>query len=296
MRSLVKPERTTQTWQWRDQTINYQEAGPTTGLPLVLVHGFGASVGHWRQNIPVLAEAGYRVFALDLLGFGASDKPNLEYSLELWQELLADFWSEKIQRPAVWAGNSIGALLCLMMAAYHPEQVSGAVLLNCAGGLNHRPEELNLPLRVIMGTFSKVVSAPVLGRFVFDNVRRKFQIRRTLYQVYGDRKAVTDELVDLLYEPSNDPGALEVFASVLTAPPGPKPTDLLPKIDSPLLVLWGEADPWTPIKGADIYRDLAEQSGQVEFEAIPGAGHCPHDENPAWVNQRIVTWLAATFS
>jgi len=61
-----------------------------TGRPLVLIHGFGA-IGHWRKNIPVLAAGGYQVFALDLLGFGGSDKPALDYTLELWEELLKDF-------------------------------------------------------------------------------------------------------------------------------------------------------------------------------------------------------------
>ena len=63
--------------------IRYTVAGE--GQPLLLIHGFGASIGHWKKNIPVLAEAGYRVFALDLLGFGASDKAPLDYTLELWQ-------------------------------------------------------------------------------------------------------------------------------------------------------------------------------------------------------------------
>lgn len=49
--------------------------GPQNGPPILLIHGFGASVGHFRKNIPVLAGEGYRVYAIDLLGFGASDKP-----------------------------------------------------------------------------------------------------------------------------------------------------------------------------------------------------------------------------
>lgn len=75
-----------------------------TGRPLLLVHGFGASIGHWRKNIPVLAAGGYRVYAIDLLGFGSSDKPALNYTVELWQEQLKDFWTAHIQEPTVlWA-------------------------------------------------------------------------------------------------------------------------------------------------------------------------------------------------
>ena len=265
------------------------------GKPLLLIHGFGASIGHWRKNIPVLADGGYRVFALDLLGFGGSDKPALDYSLELWQQQIHDFWDAHIKEPTVFVGNSIGGLLCLMVMT-NPEMTAGGVLINCAGGLNHRPDELNFPLRLVMGTFTKLVSAPGLGQFVFNNVRRRSQIRRTLYQVYRDRSAVTDELVDLLYAPSCDPGAQKVFASVLAAPAGPKPQELLEKLQCPLLVLWGEDDPWTPISGGKIYQQLAEAHGSVtEFQAIPNAGHCPHDEKPESVNQLILDWLERTF-
>jgi pimeloyl-ACP methyl ester carboxylesterase len=284
-------------WTWKGYRIRYTAVG--SGSPLILIHGFGAALGHWRKNIPVLAAAGYHVFALDLLGFGGSEKPLLDYNLELWEELLKDFWTEQVQQPAVFAGNSIGGLLCLMVMAHHPEIAAGGVLLNCAGGLNHRPEELNLPLRFIMGTFTKLVSSDAIGPFLFSRIRQKSRLRRTLLQVYRDRQAVTDELIDLIYQPSCDPGAQKVFASILTAPPGPSPNELLPLIKSPLLVLWGEADPWTPIEGAKIYQDLAMQAVEagrsVQFASIPNAGHCPHDECPDKVNQLMVDWLNVEF-
>jgi pimeloyl-ACP methyl ester carboxylesterase len=276
------------TWNWQGHTIRYTMQG--TGRPLILVHGFGASIGHWRKNIPALAAGGYRVYAIDLLGFGASDKPALDYTVELWQEQLKDFWTEHIQEPTVFVGNSIGGLLCLMVLAHHPEVAAGGVLLNCAGGLNHRPDELNLPLRIVMGTFTKVVSSNLVGPFLFNRIRQKSRLRRTLQQVYRDRTAITDDLVDLLYEPSCDPGAQRVFASVLTAPPGPTPAELLPKIQVPLLVLWGEADPWTPIAGATVYQKHAE-SAPLTFVPIPNTGHCPHDENPNAVNPVMLDWL-----
>jgi len=277
------------TWQWQGHKINYTVKG--TGLPLVLVHGFGASIGHWRKNIPALVEGGYRVFALDLLGFGGSDKAPVDYSVELWQELLKDFWDEQIQEPAVFIGNSIGALLSLAIAANHPEIIAGGVLLNCAGGLNHRPEELYFPLRQIMTIFTNVVSSPGLGPFLFDRIRQKHRIRNTLRQVYGNKAAITDELVELLYQPSGDPGAQQVFASILTAPPGPKPTELLPQVKCPLLVLWGEDDPWTPVSGGRIFQEFAGTQ-PIEFISIPKTGHCPHDERPEEVNPLILNWLS----
>ena len=276
------------TWNWRGYSIQYTVVG--AGQPLLLVHGFGASLGHWRQNIPALAAGGYRVFAIDLLGFGGSAKPALDYSLELWQELLKDFWSAHIQTPTVFMGNSIGGLLCLMMLANHPETAAGGVLLNCAGGMNHRPGELNPPLRFAMALFNNLVRSPRFGAFMFNQIRQKHRIRRTLSQVYRNREAITDELVDMLYAPSCDEGAQKVFASVLTAPPGPSPAELLPGVSQPLLVLWGAADPWTPIAGASIYQEFAK-THPLTFVSIPDTGHCPHDDRPEVVNPLILEWL-----
>lgn len=296
MTALVSPtdslaQEAFQTWLWRGYRVQWLAQG--SGQPIVLLHGFGASIGHWRKNIPVLAAAGYRVYAIDLLGFGGSQKPPIDYSMELWQDLVLDFWAEFIQEPALWVGNSIGALLALMLSAAAPESTRGTVLLNCAGGLNHRPEELNPVLRLVMGTFAQVVNTPGIGRFMFNQIRQKHRIRGTLKQVYGNPEAVTPELVDLLHEPSGDEGAYETFASILAAPPGPKPETLLPQIAGPLLVLWGETDPWTPIQGAKIYQDLAKTAGdRVTFVSIPKTGHCPHDERPEVVNSAIVNWLS----
>lgn len=281
---------TLSTWTWKGYQIQYTVTG--TGRPLVLIHGFGASIGHWRKNIPVLAAGGYRVFALDLLGFGGSEKPPLNYSLDLWIELIHDFWTEHIQQPTVFIGNSIGALLSLIAIAQYPEIAAGGVLINCAGGLNHRPEELNLPLRLIMGGFTQLVSSQISGPFLFNRIRQKERIRNTLKQVYRNHEAITDELVDLLYTPACDPGAQAVFASILTAPPGPSPTELLPKIKRSLLILWGENDPWTPIAGAEIYKKLSKDNSDVQFIGIPDTGHCPHDERPDIVNPLILNWLA----
>jgi pimeloyl-ACP methyl ester carboxylesterase len=279
-----------QVWIWRDYKIQYTVMG--IGQPLVLIHGFGASIGHWRKNIPVLADAGYRVFAVDLLGFGGSDKAAIDYSMEVWAELLKDFWNAHIQEPTVFIGNSIGALLSLMVITEYPEIAAGGVLINSAGGLSHRPHELNPVLRVVMGTFHKLVANPITGKFVFNRIRQKSQIRRTLYQVYSDRNAVTDELVDILHTPSCDPGAQQVFASILTAPPGPTPEELLLKVQWPLLVMWGADDPWAPITGAKIYEEASENGKDIKIVPIPNAGHCPHDEVPDVVNAQIIDWLA----
>jgi pimeloyl-ACP methyl ester carboxylesterase len=78
----------------------------------------------------------------------------------------------------VFVGNSIDALLSLMMLANHPDLARGGILLNAAGGLNHRPDELTLPLRVVMGTFVKLVGSDRVGPFLFNLVPRSRALAR----------------------------------------------------------------------------------------------------------------------
>jgi pimeloyl-ACP methyl ester carboxylesterase len=278
-------------WQWRGFDLCYTVLGE--GPPLLLLHGFGATHAHWRKNIPTLAAQGYRVYAIDLLGFGASEKPALDYSLELWQEIIHEFWQDQIQQPMVVVGNSIGALLSLMVLAKYPETTLGGILLNVAGSLNHRPDDFNGPLRTIMGLFTKLVQSRFIGPVLFNQVRQKRRIRNTLKQVYANAEAITDELVEMLYTPACDPKAQKVFASILTAPPGPRVSELLPNITQPLLVLWGDADPWTPIQGSRVFQEWAAgmKEPNIQVVPIPSAGHCPHDECPDIVNPLIVEWL-----
>ncbi|NJR71545.1 MAG: alpha/beta fold hydrolase, partial [Synechococcales cyanobacterium CRU_2_2] len=111
-------------------------------------------------------------------------------------------------------------------------------------------------------------------------------------QVYRRKASVTDELVDMLHGPSCHPNAQKVFAAILTADPGPSIDELLPRINQPMLVLWGEADPWTPVQGAKLFQDRAALPGNG-FISIPDTGHCPHDERPEIVNPLVLNWLAS---
>ncbi|KAK8940179.1 hypothetical protein KSP40_PGU002897 [Platanthera guangdongensis] len=90
-------------WTWRGRKIHYVEQGQ--GCPIVLIHGFGASAFHWRYNIPELAKK-YKVYALDLLGFGWSEKAIIEYDVTIWRDQVADFMKEIVKEPAILVGNS----------------------------------------------------------------------------------------------------------------------------------------------------------------------------------------------
>ncbi|HEY9662437.1 MAG TPA: alpha/beta fold hydrolase [Allocoleopsis sp.] len=278
-------------WQWRGHSIHYVKAGEPQSHrpPLLLVHGFGASTDHWRKNLVGLSQD-FEVWAIDLLGFGRSAKPAIEYSGELWRDQLHEFIAEVIGRPAVLAGNSLGGYASLCVAAQRPMSASGLVLLNCAGPFTP-PEPMPEPSpmqKFLTQGMRSVLLQPIPSFLLFQYVRQKSVIRKTLQKVYLDQSAVTDQLVEDIYRPSCDPGAATVFASVFQSRQGDPNDVLLSQMQCPLLMLWGEGDPWmnSRDRGAkfrQFYPQLTEHYLQ--------AGHCPHDEVPDQVNALIRDWV-----
>ena len=286
-------------WQKNDKTsqdynINYRVEGPSDGQPILLVHGFGANVNHFRFQFPALVAEGYRVYALDLLGFGGSDKPSdADYSIELYVKLLEDFVTT-LNPKKTWiaAGNSIGGLCSLGLADKLPETILGVVLFNTSGGMSmFRPDQIPLLLRPIMWCVQKfILKNPERGGKFFDKFKSRDNVQSILMTagVYGDTTNVDEELLEILLGPSDDEGAREVFLKVFGGDPGPTPESFLAKIDCPVLALWGEADPWTVIAMGEAFGKHAKH---YRLERLPGAGHCPHDEAPELVHEIMLPWL-----
>jgi pimeloyl-ACP methyl ester carboxylesterase len=285
-----------QYWLWRGQKIYFVKAGHNPQLPpLLLVHGFGASTDHWRKNISELSQD-FEVYAIDLLGFGRSQKPAWEYSGDLWRDQLHDFITENIQRPTVIAGNSLGGYSSLCVAAGYPQSVAGIILLNSAGPFTDTnplgSKKVNPVQKAIAKNLQGILRQPWANQLLFNFVRRKSRIRSTLKKVYLDQSAVTEQLVEEIYQPSCDEGAAQVFGSVFSTPQGKKVDELLGAMSCPLLMIWGEGDPWmnSSSRGAkfrEFYPSLTEHYIK--------AGHCPHDESPEVVNGLMRDWYKSVF-
>ncbi|HIK18053.1 MAG TPA: alpha/beta fold hydrolase [Leptolyngbyaceae cyanobacterium M33_DOE_097] len=283
-------------WEWQGHRIHFIKAGKsnTQHPPLLLVHGFGASTDHWRKNIQGL-KTDFEVWAVDLLGFGRSAKPELQYSGLLWRDQLHHFIRDVIGRPAVLAGNSLGGYTSLCAAADHPESAAGLVLINSAGPFSDAQPVMKSPAwREMLGKVTQdLFQQDLVSFFVFQYVRQKSVIRKTLERVYLDHSAITDQLIEDIYRPSCDEGALKVFSSVFRTPQGERVDALLQRMKCPLLLLWGEADPWMnsrerSAKFHEHYEDLTE--------FFLRAGHCPHDEVPDQVNHLIRDWMLSRVS
>ncbi|MBD2181464.1 alpha/beta fold hydrolase [Aerosakkonema funiforme] len=278
-------------WSWREQPIYYVRAGQqhSERPPLLLIHGFGGSTDHWRKNIAGLCKD-YEVWAIDLLGFGRSAKPNWQYSGDLWRDQLHDFITEAIGQPAVLAGNSLGGYAGLCVAAQCPDSAKGLILINSAGPFTEiEPQPQPDLVRKIWGEIMlSILRQPWANYLLFQYLRQRSVIRKTLEKLYLDQSAVTDDLVEDIYRPSCDPGAPQVFASVFSTPQGEKVDVLLKQLICPLLLIWGEADPWMNVKERGVkFRKFYPELTEYYLRA----GHCPHDEVPEQVNTLISEWV-----
>lgn len=128
------------------------------------------------------------------------------------------------------------------------------------------------------------------GDWFWRWLARPSTVRQMLKWAYGDPRAVDQELVDLVYQPALQEGARGVLFDVIAYTGGPTVEELLDQVRVPVLLVWGEADPWEP---CSLARSLASFPAVEAFEAVPGAGHCVHDERPAEVNRLVLRFLEA---
>lgn len=277
-------------WQTRYTYIRATQSGSST--PLILLHGFGASIGHWRHNLTELAQH-HTVYALDMLGFGASEKARAPYDAAFWVEQIYDFWKTFINQPVVLVGNSIGSLICLAAAAAHPDMVRGVVMISLPDP-SVREEAMPKQLRPIVAAIEGLFTSPLLLKPLFRIVRRPGIVRNWAAIAYASRDAVTDELVEILTGPAQDRGSAQAFCAILksmVSPQfGPSVKAVLPTLGLPMLLMWGKQDRMIPNY---LVRQFRECNSELRIVELDKGGHCLHDECPEQVNQAILDWIAS---
>jgi len=280
-------------WIWRGWQTRYsylRHNATTDQTPLILIHGFGASIEHWRHNIPVLAQE-YPVYALDLLGFGASRKADTNYNMELWVEQVHDFWSIFVGEPVVLVGNSIGSLVCMNIAAIYPEMVSAIAMLSLPD-VSIRQEMIPAPIQPIVTSLENLIASPLLIKILLKILRQPATIRRWAKVAYEDNNAVNDELVQILSAPAYDEDAektlYKLSQGVRKSNFSLAAKEVLPQLTIPMLLIWGLQDRMVPPNLARFFASLNEKIELIELDNV---GHCPHDESPEIFNQILLDWL-----
>ena len=257
--------------------MHYIEKG--AGEPLLLIHGYASSTYCFRKIIGPLSES-FHVYAIDLKGFGRSDKPaDGNYTLETLASEVVRFMDGMGIEKAHFAGSSLGGGVSLMAALLYPDRVDRLVLLDpgCY------PMEPNRMFRMIR--------TPVLGTVTIMFWTRS-AYRKTLEQSISDHAMIDDEMLDGFYRPYREWDARRAAlrtARALDFDRLEALTARYPEIAAQTLIVWGEQDRTVPLSFG---RRLRSDLGRSRLAVIPACGHMPSEERPEKLVPLVEAFLA----
>ena len=249
--------------------VHYQEAGDPKAPALVLIHGFASSTLVWSKVFLKLAEAGYRVIALDMLGYGYSAKPrNGEYTIAGQAKLLMRLLDALGIPRAVIIGSSYGGAVAATCALDYPERVDKLVLVGAVS--NNRPLAYKL---------MRVFGSPVVGDVVSPLlIGSRRLLRRRMKRVYDRHSWVLDERrVDARHLPLRAAGTQRAIIRTVRSWDAERISRDAHLIGQPTLLLWGENDIEIPLADGERLHEEISGSRLIVFL---NCGHLPHEEYP----------------
>lgn len=248
--------------------IHYQEFGSVGDPPMILIHGYTASVYVWKTVAPMLAESGFHVIAVDLIGFGFSDKPrSFDYSIQSQARMISRFMSRIGIGRAMIVGSSYGGAVALSLTLDYPETVEKLVLVDAVS--NDEPKRHPL-LR--LATLPGVGEA--LTPFLIDS---KAFLRKRMHGTLAkaNHHLITDDRIESIRRPLF---AADGHHSVLATSRNWH-ADRLEQdahlIEQQTLIIWGEVDTVIPIKNG--YK-LHDEILHSQFVVLKDCGHVPQEE------------------
>lgn len=258
-----------------DSDINIQYLTMGEGYPVLFLQGSGPGASGWlnfRYNAQYFADQGFKVIIPDLPGFGDSDKPDLDYTLDFFASSMLEFADKLDLEKFAIVGNSLGGAVSLGMNLKAADRISHLILMGC-GGLENaevyftQMEGIQAMTKVPLGSpeFTPEYLKEVLKLIVFDPAH------------------ITDELIEERFRILRTQ-----VPAVFTRMAIPNITDQLNQIKTPILGFWGAQDRFCPISGA---RTLVENCDNVEMITLSQCGHWVMIEYPELFNQRSVEFL-----
>lgn len=256
-------------------------AGAPGRSPLLFLHGWFTS--HWvfREVVPPLCAAGHDVIAIDLPGFGESDRPppgSYRYDAVAFADTVVSVLDALGVDRAHVCGHSMGGAVAITMAARRPERVDRLILVDALAFPFRLPPEAH------------VVLAPVAGPWLFRAFLTRRMVRYFLRRdLFKDPSKVTEDWVDYLWERANRPGSIDAALAALRFCVHPSSVVQGARaVRSPVLIVWGEDDRLFP---ATFARRLAGEMTGSEVRIIPACGHEPPLERPDEFLRAVMPFL-----
>src|ERR1051326_6458084 len=238
-------------YPWKYGDMFYEVKGARDAKPLLLIHSFGpgASSFEWRKNIDVLATQ-FRVYAVDLLGFGLSDSPSIDYTAETFTDLISDFVREVIGRPTIAVAHGITCAYVVADAYRYPKLFEGLVLVTPLPAMlqEHTTGSLNAAGKFVLRT-------PVLGQFIYNVVASRPAIRGYYdRQGYHNPGLITDELVEYIYTSAHQPNSRFAMASFLSNSLNLDVQEPFRRLQTPVVAIWGREGTLIPSEASAAFK------------------------------------------
>jgi pimeloyl-ACP methyl ester carboxylesterase len=266
--------------------------GRVLGPTFVLVHGLGGSHLNWDLLAPLLVQEGY-VYSLDLPGFGKSEPLGRDCSVEANVRVLEKF-VEGVGGTVHLVGNSMGAMVSVLLAASRPDLVDGLVLLDPAAA----PPGPGLgPIGALYTGATFWLLEAIQGRTGLMTAERKAKLTMKACGVdpTGIPQYVTDRTVALMEERTDAEAMDKAFfqaarsCTSMMIHPG-RYRRAMDALECPVLLIHGDRDRLVPVQSA---RDVAKRNPDWTYVELPGIGHVPQLEIPHRTFDEICNWLAA---
>jgi pimeloyl-ACP methyl ester carboxylesterase len=254
---------------------HYIERG--SGEPVILLHGYFYDSLQWTRNLEVLARK-FKVYALDLWGFGYSTRSLMDYGYNLYARQLLEFMDALAIKKASLVGQSMGGGTAMLFCTQHPDRVDKLILVASAGIPN--------PL----GLMARISCIPGLGEFLFRLKGSRRGILKANF-IYDESK-LSDEYVEAVTRFQKVRGTTEVLLEVLRKQfwgTLSEQIHTLGEMGFPILIVWGRQDKSIPVKLAHDMHHILKGS---RLEVIDQAGHCPNDEQPDIFNRLAIEFLS----
>jgi pimeloyl-ACP methyl ester carboxylesterase len=261
------------------QGYTHYEVG-RAGIPpdVILVHGFSAPYFIWDPTFSALAAGGRNPLRYDLFGRGFSDRPRVDYDLELFLAQLVELLDVLDVNEVSLIGLSMGGAIAAAFTVRHPSRVCKLVLIDPAG-VRSLPSRRIYQIAVLPGVGEMLMALVGSNRWMrraassfFESGHdRRFQSEyRKQMELRGFKRAILSTLRQHMLDPMVD-----VYRE-------------LGRLSVPTMLIWGEEDRMVPLEHS---RDLLRLVPGMIFHAIPGSGHTPHYEDPGRVNPLLLDFL-----
>ncbi|MBO6971922.1 MAG: alpha/beta fold hydrolase [Prochlorococcus marinus CUG1431] len=293
-------------WNWNGFKICWSVTGEDNEIPIIFLHGFGASRKHWRNNLEYFAKRNCASYSLDLIGFGDSDQPGIRQigrlDNEIWSKQVKNF-IEQVIRPknsakVILIGNSLGSLVALTCAVSLEDQIASVIASPLPDQIQETQKKIkgNSLLKKFRNRFIKIFFIFFPLEIILFLITKLGVIKLGLNSAYFKKKNIDSELIDLVTKPvlrrTSARSLRAMCIGMSSRVEKYQSSYLLRKLCTskkvPFLLIWGEKDNFIPLF---LGKKIANFHRWVKLKIVSNSGHCIHDEDPSIFNKISYEWI-----